>query len=55
MELQPQWPEIQTYHTTNQYLDNHLPKTTYYKPLPLTRRSRFVQRHTIPRAHARGY
>ncbi len=43
MNLQPHRPENQTYHTTSQNLDNRLEHTPYYKPLPLTRRSRFVQ------------
>ena len=43
MNFQPLRPENQTYHTTNQNLDNRLQQTPYYKPLPLTRRSRFVQ------------
>ena len=43
MKLRPHRPEIQTYHTKNQNLDNRLQKTPYYRPLPLTRRSRFVQ------------
>ena len=45
MNFQPLRPENQTYHTTNQNLDNRLQQTPYYKPLPLTRRSRFVQLH----------